>query len=280
MTTDVKEALAFTPPPREKVEQSLGLLRRYFAPETIGIENVQVGRPTLFVGNHTRFGVIDVPLITREIYLHTGTFPRSMADRVHYRVPLWKDLIGRSGGVLGSREMCRALMRAGESILVYPGGAREVFKGKGKDYQLLWQNRLGFVRMAVENGYSITPFCSVGADEIFDIVIGGDEILHSPVGKFFGRLLREKQLPREDLLLPLPRGIGLSVIPRPEKFYFAFGRPIETTRYAGRAGDTAVLRRIRKQTATSIEHLLAETMLHRAQHRDGISVWRKVLQKT
>ena len=60
MTTDVKEALAFTPPPREKVEQSLGLLRRYFAPETIGIENIQVGRPTLFVGNHTRFGVIDL----------------------------------------------------------------------------------------------------------------------------------------------------------------------------------------------------------------------------
>lgn len=280
MTTDVNEALAFAPPPREKVEQSLGLLRRYFAPETIGIENIQVGRPTLFVGNHTRFGVIDVPLITREIYLHTGTFPRSLADRVHYRVPLWKDLIGRSGGVLGSREMCRALMQAGESILVYPGGAREVFKGKGKDYQLLWQNRLGFVRMAVENGYSITPFCSVGADEIFDIVIGGDEILNSPVGKFFGRLLREKQLPREDLLLPVPRGIGLSLIPRPEKFYFAFGSPIETTRYAGRAGDTAVLRRIRKQTAASIEHLLAETMLYRAQHRDGISVWRKVLQKT
>ena len=280
MTTDVNEALAFEPPPREKVENSLGLMRRYFSPETLGIEHIPTDEPTLFVGNHTRFGVIDIPLMTREVYLQTGVYPRGLSDRMHYRLPVWRDMIGKMGGVLGSREMCRAMMEAGESILVFPGGAREVTKGRGKNYQLLWESRLGFVRMAIESGYSITPFCSVGADEIFDVALDTSDILHSPVGAFLTGLLSDRFKPREDLEFPLPRGIGLSIIPRPEKFYFAFGKPIQTTRYAGRSEDTAVLKRVRKQTADAVEQLLAETMLHRAQSSSQGSMWRKILTRT
>ena len=81
MTTNVEEALAFAPPAHDEVEKSLGVLRWYFTPEAAGIENIEPDRPTLFVGNHTRFGLLDVPLITREIYLETGIFPRGLSDR-------------------------------------------------------------------------------------------------------------------------------------------------------------------------------------------------------
>jgi 1-acyl-sn-glycerol-3-phosphate acyltransferase len=280
MTTSIEEALAFEPPARDEVEHSLGVLRWYFSPEVTGIENVDRNRPTLFVGNHTRFGLLDVPLITREIYLQTGIFPRGLADRIHYKLPLWKEVITNGGGVLGSREMCRALMQSGESIMVFPGGAREVFKGRARNYQLLWKNRLGFVRMAVENGYSITPFCSVGADEVFDVVIDGEDIMNSAVGKLIKWMDRDAHRLRDDMQFPLPRGIGLTAVPRPEKFYFSFGKPIDTTRYTGQSDDETVLRRVRRQTARSIEKLLADTLLYRAQSRDGISVWRKILQKT
>jgi hypothetical protein len=42
-----------------------------------------------------------------------------------------------------------------------PGGAGEVFKGRGQDYKLLWKERLGFARMAIEFGYPIVPFAAV-----------------------------------------------------------------------------------------------------------------------
>nr|HMS80226.1 hypothetical protein [Burkholderiaceae bacterium] len=36
-------------------------------------------------------------------------------------------------------------MRAGESVLVFPGGGREVFKHKGERYHLIWKNRPGYL---------------------------------------------------------------------------------------------------------------------------------------
>ena len=66
----------------------------------------------------------------------------------------------------------------------------------------------------------------------------------------------------------------------PEKFYFSFGRPIPASQYAGKADEEAVLKRIRRQTARSIEKLLAETMLHRAQSQGDTSLWRQLLRKT
>ena len=63
--------------------------------------------------------------------------------------------------VLGSPEYCAALMEAGQHILVFPGGGREVMRRKGEAYQLIWKQRTGFARLAIEHGYDIIPFGSV-----------------------------------------------------------------------------------------------------------------------
>ena len=62
---------------------------------------------------------------------------RSLGGHLHFRVPLWRDLLARFGTVDGRPENCEALMRAGESIVVFPGGAREVFKHKGAPLRTL-----------------------------------------------------------------------------------------------------------------------------------------------
>ena len=59
-----------------------------------------------------------------------------------------------------------ALMRAGQHLMVFPGGQREVFKRKNEAYRLIWKERIGFVTLAAAFGYSIVPFASLGADEI------------------------------------------------------------------------------------------------------------------
>lgn len=277
MTSEIEEALNFEPKSIEETEAKMSLLQRYFIPEIIGHENIPTEKPTLFVGNHARYGFLDMPLIVKGIYMKTGVYPRTLSDRVHFSLPIWRDWIIDQGGVKGSREMCRALMEAGESILVYPGGAREVVKGRNKNYQLQWENRLGFVKMAAEAGYSITPFCSVGADDAFDVVLDGKDILESRLGKLMQRLAPEGMNIREDLMVPIPRGIGLTSIPRPEKFYFAFGKPIETAGNEANAADPKYLTRTQKKTAASIEKLLGETLLHRAKHRAEGPLWRRML---
>jgi hypothetical protein len=41
-------------------------------------------------------------------------------------------------------------MRDHQTILVFPSGSREVFKRRGQQYQLLWRERMGFARLAIE----------------------------------------------------------------------------------------------------------------------------------
>jgi 1-acyl-sn-glycerol-3-phosphate acyltransferase len=51
-------------------------------------------------------------------------------------------------------------MEDGRSILVFPGGGREVTKRRGEKYRLIWGERMGFARMAIECGYPIVPVAS------------------------------------------------------------------------------------------------------------------------
>jgi 1-acyl-sn-glycerol-3-phosphate acyltransferase len=231
------------------------------APKFYGLENVPRRRPMLVVANHTLMGVLDVPLLVLGLHEKRGIFLRALGDHLHFQVPLWRDLLARFGTVEGTRENCRALMRAGESVLVFPGGGREVFKHKGEKYRLIWKERVGFVRLAVEHGYPIIPLATVGAEDCYDIVVDADELLQTPIGP----LLRELA-PRADEIPPLVRGIG--PLPRPERFYFRFCRPIETRRYRGRQDDDQLCLRLRARTAAAIEHGIHNLLRVRARDPD------------
>jgi 1-acyl-sn-glycerol-3-phosphate acyltransferase len=229
------------------------------APKFYGAENVPTDKPFLLVGNHTLMGVLDVPLMIFGLYDRRGVMVRSLGDHLHFQIPLWRDLLERFGTVDGTRENCEALMRAGESILVFPGGGREVFKHRGEGYHLIWKNRIGFAALAIKHGYPIVPFAAVGAEECYDILIDSDQMRHSPIGP-----LLEKLAPRPDEIPPLVSGVG--PLPRPQRFYFHFGKPIHTTRYAGKQTDQAACLRLRSRVQKSVEEGLA--FLLRARKRD------------
>jgi 1-acyl-sn-glycerol-3-phosphate acyltransferase len=218
------------------------------APKFYGIDAVPNDRPILLVGNHTLMGVLDVPLLIFELYERRGVFARALGDHAHFQVPLWRDLLSRFGTVDGTRDNCRALMRAGESILVFPGGGREVFKRKGEKYQLIWKNRLGFARLAIERGYTIVPFSAVGADDCYDIVFDKDDLDRLAIGRLLDRLS-----PRAELTPPVVRGLAGTVLPRPQRFYFRFGKPIGTTRLRGKQDDDAVCERLRDRVRAAVE---------------------------
>jgi len=217
------------------------------APLSFGIENVPEKGRVLLVGNHTLFGVLDVPVMIYELATKRGVFPRALGDHLHFRVPLWRDLLATYGVVDGTRENCAALMRADEPVLVFPGGGREVAKRKGEKYQLIWKTRIGFARLAIRHRCPIVPFAAVGAEEAFDILLDGDEILTPPI-----RAMLERFEIRTDVMMPIVRGIGPTPLPRPERFYFYFGKPIDVARYEGRWRDDAACLDLRNRTAAEV----------------------------
>lgn len=278
MTQNIEEALAFVPPAVEDVAKADRFKKWYFDPEFEGLEHISPDRPTLLVGNHSRFGGLEIQLFFGTVYVERGVFARGLSDRMHYKIPIWRDALTASGAVLGSRDMCSALMEAGQTLAVYPGGGREVTKGRGTNYKLLWEGRTGFVRMAIKHGYSITPFCSVGPDDAFDVLFDTDGF----VREYFGHWLKDwgldKPLLSGGAIPPIPRGIGLSMLPRPEKFYFKIGKPIETRQYSGKHEDKKLLQRLQRKTADRIYDMCKASLLQREHEAGEQPFWRRVLR--
>ena len=201
-----------------------------------------------------------------------------MAASNHFKIPVWKDIIiERLGAVEASPENCRGLMKAGESLVVYPGGVREICKKKGEEYVLKWTDRRGFVRMAMEYGYDIIPVAAVGAEEAFTIVKDSDDILNSAFGtflKFIG--VAEKYFKNGELMPPVVKGIGDTIIPRPAKLYFSFGKRISTAAYRTKYEDKAAQNVIKKRVEKSLYKQFGELFEIRANDRDR-SKWRRFL---
>lgn len=254
-------------------------LRFYFSPRFFGIDKIDQNKPTLLVGNHTIYGVLDVPLLIAQVYREKGVLIRTLADHAHYDIPGWRTMLDRVGGVEGTRENCSELMQRGEHVMVFPGGAREVSKRKGEQYQLTWKRRTGFCSMAIQHGYNIVPFAAVGPDDMFDIVLDADDIKNSLLGSLLkrtGLLDKNSVLRGGDIIMPLSRGLGLSMIPRPERFYFSIGDEIDVAQYHGRENDQDALFELRDQVAFSIQNLIAEMLTVRDQDH-GTGMLRKFL---
>ena len=241
------------PPPADRdIEIAARLIepwRRIVEPRYLGLDRIPAGGPMLLVGNHTIYGIQDLPVLLLDLYRERGLKVRGLGDHNHFRAPVWGDLLKRVGAVDGTRRTCAELMRRGEPILVFPGGAREVHKRAGERYELIWKKRFGFARLAIEHGCPIVPFAALGGDDNFEVLVDIDSTVMKPLAAVLERVGGDRA---KEIIPPLSAG------PRLEPFYFAFGDPIDTTPWAGCHEDQRTLRRVRDQVRRAIEAKLAE----------------------
>src|SRR3954470_7368102 len=165
-----------------------------------------------------------------EIWKRRRLAVRGLGEHAHYRIPLWRDLLKAGGMVRGTRDNVRALMRERQNVLVFPGGAREVNKRRGEKYRLIWKERIGFARLAIEQGYPIVPFAAVGAEGMVDVVLDNEKPLYGQVAKVVEGVTGGP-------IRPAVRGVAPTPLPLPGRLYFSFGEPIDTTRFGGRGDD-------------------------------------------
>jgi len=266
MTTAVKINAIMNPPERvqtfrralDTLRDGLGPLVDLYRPYVDGLETLPRDGRFLLVGNHTQFGV-EAILIPHFVRCTIGTRVRPLAERAMGRLPgPLGDLVAAYGAVVGAPETARELMRHNESILVFPGGGREIAKFKGEENTLRWEGRAGFARVSVESNYPIVPVALVGGDDVYQSLI-------SRKGRW-GRLstsLTEKVSGRRDMVLPLVHGVGPTLIPRPQRMYLRFAAPIDTAKPA-RVSEEKWVDTVKKQTQDSLEQALADLLEIRA----------------
>jgi len=260
----------YTPPLKDLVRSIVAVPKAIFSPTYSGWDNVDRDRPALYVTNHSAIGLLDGTLWVAEIYLEKDIFTRPLVDNMHYNLPGWRDIGEQLGGfVRGTRENCLAMMKAGEHIVVYPGGGRETCKRKGEKYSLTWKKRTGFASMAIEMGYDIVPVAQVGPDDSYDILLDANDLMKSPLGEWLKeRGILDRYLKGGDSIPPLVRGIGPTLIPRPEKHYYAFGERISTKEFAGREKDEEALWEVRNMVETRLEILITKLRIKKIEDGD------------
>ncbi len=268
----------FSPPSKTFARGFIAPFKFYFAPQFYGIDELDVSRPAIYVSNHTVLGVFDGYPFAIELYLRKGLILRALADSNHWLIPVWKDIIQKNLGVVeASRANCRELMKRRDSIVVFPGGTREVCKKKGEEYILKWSDRRGFVRMAMEFGYDIIPVAAVGAEETFTVIKDANDILKSPFGSFLKLIgVAEKYLKNGELMPPVVRGIGDTIIPRPAKLYFSFGKRISTAKYKSKFEDIETQNLVKQKVEDALLAEFQKLFAIRDKDTDR-SKWRRLL---
>jgi 1-acyl-sn-glycerol-3-phosphate acyltransferase len=223
-------------------------------PYVDGVEHLPVDGRFLVAGNHTQSSS-EVFLISDAVRRAIGTRVRPLADRGFARMRgLPGDLIAAFGGVVGAPETARELIRNDQTILVFPGGGREIPKFKGEEYTLRWQGRAGFARLSVENGYPIVPAGLVGGDDVYRSWTTRDSA-YGKLSEALGRKLNG----RPDMAMPLLRGIGPTLIPRPQRMYLRFGSLIDTSRPLG-IGEQDWVDAVKEQTKRAVEQILVDLL--------------------
>jgi 1-acyl-sn-glycerol-3-phosphate acyltransferase len=263
-----KGQAGFSPPGVAEFAAARALLAPWQAltdPCVDGYENLPDDGRYLLVGNHTTLGVFDVPFVVLGIHEHTGVLVRSLGEHQHFRVPMWRELLSRFGTVDGTRENTRRLLESDQAVLVFPGGGREVARRRGDHYPLVWRERIGFARLALEYGYSVVPFSMIGVDDMWDVVADADDAVFAPARALAARIDVDPEM-----LLPIVRGLGPTPLPRPQRIYVSLGQSIEAGDFGSswddQAGAAALRDAVRAAVATGIEDLQRERASDPARH--------------
>lgn len=224
-----------------------------------GLENLPRDGRFLLVGNHTVSGLAEVVLIPYFVHRELGVRVRGLANQQMTETNgVVRDVLEAAGAVPGRPETCAELMRQGEAVLVFPGGGRDMLKFKGEEYTLQWERRSGFARMAVAHGYPIVPVGLVGGDDVYHSVVergGAWETRSRRVGERLHGL--------SGVGIPIVRGWGPTLIPRPQRMYLRFAPPIATSQPPRVDTDTWIAT-VKDRTRTALEQTLADLQELRA----------------
>lgn len=172
------------------IEQLMPLLswlyHHYFHVQTSGWHHVPSDAPVLMVGSHN--GGLAAPDMYMSMYdwcrqfgaeqpiyglLHPGIW-----QAFQQTCPPLAQLAGQIGSIMAHPKMAIKALRQGASVLVYPGGAQDVFRPYCQRHKIHLAGRKGFIKLALEKKVPIVPLISNGAHETLMVLADCYKAIH------------------------------------------------------------------------------------------------------
>ena len=158
-------------------------LALYHRVEVHGLEALPRGRPLIFVAKHPRTWLYtETLLLGAHACQARGLVPfRTLQTAEGHRGESLAGWLRRQvGGIPPSQESALAALRRGESLLVFPGGRRELY---GPRDAIQWRGRRAYARLAALTQTPVVPLAILGADRqhLLSVPLGRDRLLFLPL---------------------------------------------------------------------------------------------------
>ncbi len=219
------------------------LYHYYFQVTTDGWDRVPDRGRMLVVGSHN--GGLASPDMFMLMY---DWFCRYGVERPAYGLAhpgVWKyfgpisTLAAQAGAVVAHPKMAMAALQRDAAVLVYPGGAEDVFRPHSERHRIELAGRKGFIKVALREHAPIVPVVSLGAHDGLIVLTDLYPILQQ---------LRDRGMPWlfgiDPIVFPvylgLPWGIAFGPLPNlplPTRIHIRICKPIEFSRYGRSAAN-------------------------------------------
>ncbi|MBP6217485.1 MAG: acyltransferase family protein [Oligoflexales bacterium] len=176
-------------------------LRLYHRHEVFGLQNIPPKGRLLVAATHS-LATYDISLLAEALYEETGRVPSFLVDRLFFKIPYIRDYLNQAGAFEGQPDIAKSLLENEEMLFVAPGGMKEALRPSSERYQIMWKERRGFVRVALETQTPIVVAVCPKADDIY---------------KVFPSALTDLAYQKFKIPVFFARGLGLSPVPRPVK---------------------------------------------------------------
>jgi 1-acyl-sn-glycerol-3-phosphate acyltransferase len=220
----------------ERLLPLMELWGRYFDAEVSGFDTLPEQGPMLLVGNHS--GGVIVPDTAATIaawYRERGLEDPllGLAFDGAFGVPWFETLMRKIGEIPANHENAQRALEMGNSVLVYPGGAREAYRPWTDRNRIDFSGHRGFIRLALRTGVPVIPVVGHGGHHTTLVLSRGEGL-----AKWLG--LDQFRLDIAPIVFQVPWGVSIPVIPGiplPAKIRVELGPPIDWSAHGPEAAD-------------------------------------------
>ncbi|KAI6211996.1 PlsC domain-containing protein [Aphelenchoides besseyi] len=134
--------------------------------EVNGMENVPDEGPALFVAYHGTLP-LDIYYLIARIMLYKKRTLHVVGDKFVFKIPGWGKICKVFCITPGTVEDCIANLKAGNLLIIAPGGVREALFSNPVNYQIMWGKRLGFAKVILGADVPVIPVLTENCREAF-----------------------------------------------------------------------------------------------------------------
>lgn len=188
----------------------------YFRVKSDGWQHIPTQGKALLVGSHNGgLAAPDMPMMMYDWFRCFGT-ERPVYGLMHPKVPqVYPQLAQvaiKAGAITAHPKMAMAAFAQDASVLVYPGGAQDVFRPHHQRNKINFAGRQGFIKLALRAKVPIIPAISWGAHDTL-IVLGNCYEQARQLHEWGLPWLFDLDPEVFPIYLGLPWGIGIGPLP-------------------------------------------------------------------